>query len=54
MVVRLFLCLLLVSAVWADTTTKIPMSELRSKGVDNTSADDGELLRELVARVMVA
>lgn len=34
MVVRLFLCLLLVSAVWADTTTKIPMSELRSKGVD--------------------
>lgn len=29
-------------------------ADLRSKGVDNTSADDGELLRELVARVMVA
>ncbi|MBP8823948.1 MAG: DNA polymerase III subunit delta [Flavobacteriales bacterium] len=27
--------------------------DLRSKGVDNTSADDGDLLRELVARVMV-
>lgn len=27
-------------------------ADLRSKGVDNASADDGELLRELVARVM--
>jgi hypothetical protein len=34
MVMRLFLCLLLASAVWADTTSKIPMTELRSKGVD--------------------
>ncbi len=29
-------------------------ADLRSKGVDNSSADDGELLRELVARVMLA
>jgi DNA polymerase-3 subunit delta len=28
-------------------------ADMRSKGVGNTSADGGELLRELVARVMV-